>query len=528
MSVPSQQRPLKTRPSTTRRLGWTCVVTTILLGGALGCSRWSLPKLKLDEPEEKKPAAGPLQVKVDAHGQPLREGQLTTTAVPELLQRADVLLTDQRRLSLRHEVASRLDTALEMLRGLTEEQAALPAAHAVATTYDELLSITPNNGWTAVVDAARDKQQTTLQYAALRRDWLDSLRQGVLNGLNGQQLTQAAEKTPGKMLVVDAWQLRGITALVANQPTAAVEALEQARQLAVSVDAYQGVQVGLLLSDALRRAENHESADRVWEQVVTSAAQLVERTPPVIDPGFWDKASYLRPVNKNWPDEVVSRLERHGPCLTTDGTRSTTTVGPQLVKSPGDQEAIVWAWIGASLLERNETQSALVALKRAESAAQQDLLKKSCRLQQAQTLARLGQVSAATAILVTLSSDKESPIHKPALAALGGLKLHQGDLAAAHRLLTKALDEGSPGQWPDRVQSEADMALVTIMRGDKVNGLQRLHNAQRQFESQGDQVSLARSLWNEQKFLEHDGQKTEAQAIQQRWKSLESAGHVYR
>ncbi|MBL8829108.1 MAG: hypothetical protein JNM18_19150 [Planctomycetaceae bacterium] len=499
-----------------------------MLLATLGCSRWSLPKLNFDEPAEKKPAAGPLQVKVDAHGQPLREGQLTTTAVPELLQRADVLLTDQRRLSLRYEVAQRMDTALEMLRGLTEDQAPLPATKAVAVAYDELLSIPAGNGWTTIVEAAQSRQSSVVAYAKERRDWLDSLRQGAINSLKGDALTRAATQTPGKMLTIDAWQLRGITALVANEPTQAVTAFEQARQIASTLDPYQTVQIGLLLSDALRRAERAAEADQVWQATVSAAGQLVDRAPPVIDPGFWDKASYLRPVSLSWPDDVVARLERRGPFIAADASVKQPPLGPELNRLPGDQEAIVWAWIGASLLERAETQSALVAFKRAESSAQNEALRLSCRLQQAHALARLGQSAAATAQLVTLSGDKQTPIAKASLAALGSLKLHQGDLSAAHRLLTKALDEGTPTMWPDRVQSEADLGLVTIMRGDNAGGLQRLHNAQRQFEAQGDQLSLARSLWNEQKFLEHTGKKDEALAVQQRWKAIESSAHVIR
>ena len=528
MCTPRNHLDRTTRPPTSRRLGLACVLMMAMVGAALGCSRWSLPKLNFDEPAEKKPTSGPLQVKVDAHGQPLRDGQLTSPAVPELLQRADSLLADERRLSLRHEVAQRMDTAVEMLRGLTEDQAPLPATKAIATAYDELLSIPAGNGWSAIVEAAQSRQPAVVAYAKERRDWLDSLRQGVVRSLDGKSLSQAAAQTPGKMLIVDAWQLRGVTALVSNEPTKAVEAFEQARQISTAIDPYQTVQIGLLLSDALRRAERSPEADQVWQATVSAAGQLVERTPMVIDPGFWDKASYLRPVSLMWPDDVVARLERRGPFIVAEANRGTPKLGPELNRLPGDQEAIVWAWIGASLLERAETQSALVAFKRAESSAQNESLRLSCRLQQAHALARLGQSAAATALLVTLSGDKEPAISKAAMAALGSLKLHQGDLSAAHRLLAKALDEGTPAVWPDRAQSEADFGLVTIMRGDNANGLQRLHNAQRQFESQGDQLSLARSLWNEQKFLEHTGKKDEALAVQRRWKTIESAGHVLR
>jgi len=508
-----------------RLLSLAMVVATV------GCTKWSLPRLDFSEPAAEKKATGPLQVKVDANGLPLRDGQLTSPAVPELLRRCESLLTEKRQLSLQHEVSTRLDAALELLRGLKEEQVRTSSAVAIAGVYDELLGVPTQDGWRVVIDAAVQRDANVRQYATDRAQWLDHVRQGSFNSLDGDRLTRQAGKTPGKMLVIDSWHLRGISALVADRPADAVKSFQQAASLAASVDPYQSAQAGLLLSDALRRAGNAEQADRTWHETVIVAARLTSQNPPLGDPAFWDKASYLRPVVHPWPDEVVALLEKSGAIKSQQVDPAVANANPTVIDlqhTPGDQEAIVWGWIGDALLQRNEGQPALVALKRAESAAQTDVLKQQCRLHQAHALVRLGQMAPATAILVSLTADKNPQLSKSATAALGSLKFHQGDVTAAHRLLTKALEEGTPVEWDGRTDAESDLGLVTLLRGDDAGGLKRVRLAQMQYESRGDRLALARSLWNEQKFLEHAGKKNEAKATKVRWQELESNATIVR
>jgi tetratricopeptide (TPR) repeat protein len=409
---------------------------------------------------------------------------------------------------------------LELLRGLKDEHLRAPSTLAIAGVYDELLEVPAQEGWRVVVEAAARRDHEVKQYAAERAQWLDYLRQGSVESLDGDRLTRQAAKTPGKMLTIDSWHLRGIARLVADRPADAVKAFQQAAALAATIDPYQSAQAGLLLSDALRRAGNAEQADRVWHETVVAAAQLTARQPPLSDPAFWDKASYLRPVVHPWPDEVVTKLESCGPFQSQEVDTNLAIVTDS--RTPGDQETIVWGWIGDGLLDRNEAQSALVALKRAESAAQSDTLRQLCRLHQAHALVRLGQMAPATAILVGLSSNKSPSLANAATAALGSLKFHQGDVSAAHRLLVKALEDGGPAPWLGRTDAESDLGLVTLLRGDEPGGLNRLRQAQRQYETRGDRLALARSLWNEQKFLEHVGKKDEAKATKVRWQELES------
>jgi hypothetical protein len=124
---------------------------------------------------------------------------------------------------------------------------------------------------------------------------------------------------------------------------------------------------------------------------------------------------------------------------------------------------------------------------------------------------------------VELSKRTNSAMARPALALLGGLKLQSGNTQLGLALLERALSQEPVPEWPERAEAEADLGLAQLMVGNEVQGLERLHGAQRRFEANRQHDLLIRSLWNEGRYLEHKGKhKAEVTAIEDRLRSLES------
>src|SRR5262249_51901002 len=160
------------------------------------------------------------------------------------------------------------------------------------------------------------------------------------------------------------------------------------------------------------------------------AATLAHREPPVFDPVFWDRASYLRPVETPWPVDVLMALAPR--------TQIPDFLSPQQLPD-GERESVVWAAIGRGLLDRVDHPAALLAYKRGEGAPSKQRARGWRRLSKAEALACLDQVPASTAILAGLTASTEPCLARSATATLGGLRLRQGDASTGFRLLVKAL-----------------------------------------------------------------------------------------
>jgi hypothetical protein len=224
----------------------------------------------------------------------------------------------------------------------------------------------------------------------------------------------------------------------------------------------------------------------------------------------------LRPVQVTWPEPVLRRLSELSllPAPTEPalpGTDAATAQG----------ECALFACLGLWRYDRNEPQAALLAFKRAETCTVDEAVKERLRLCQAKALFRLEQSGAATAILVELSKRTDSAVARPALALLGGLKLQSGNTQLGMTLLERALSQEPVPEWPERGEAEADLGLAQLMVGNEVQGLERLHAAQRRFEVNKQHDLLIRSLWNEARYSEHKGKKAEVKAIEDRVRSLE-------
>lgn len=502
------------RASSGRRVA---LLAGALLAAALsGCTLRSdapldLSKLAGDDADQK-PAPGPIQVRVDSFGKPLREGQENTLGRDQFLTRVDQLLKEQRLASARAWIQRHPDVALETLRATPSAEAGRPAVLAVARAYDQLVGLPATEGWQAVLRDRVTRPKVYLDYDKARKLLLDQMRMGQTREAAATKISRLAEAAPGDMLDVDAWQLRAIAWQLDQHPLESAAALAKALEHARS-DPYQAAQLRLLLSDCQRRGGQIVQANTTWEEAVQGVALLAGRQPAVVDPNQWNHAAYLRPADRPWPD-VVSALLEPSPAIEEqpNGTSS---------QPPEDPELLVWALVGRAHLDRNENQAALVALKRSETLARDPRTRNLLRLAEAKTLCRLDQTTAATAILVSLTNQSDPQLARPAWAMLGTQKLHLDDTEAGLKLLTKAMENGDTIDWPDRAQAEADFGLVLLMSGDEAGGLQWLHRAQRRFEAAHDSESLAKSLWNEASYFKHKGKKKEAGELEQQLRTLE-------
>jgi hypothetical protein len=183
---------------------------------------------------------------------------------------------------------------------------------------------------------------------------------------------------------------------------------------------------------------------------------------------------------------------------------------------------LVWTTIGTWRLERGELQTALVALKRAETSATTARDVSRLRLAQAQAMLGMNQTPAARAILLQLASIEDPLQAKPAMAILGTMLLQQGATVQGHHLLQRAVEEEPLIFWPERSQAEADLGLACLLIGDEQTGLRYLHNAQQQMEAAGEFDQLVQCLENEVEYLQQQERKREAKVLRQRLESFES------
>jgi hypothetical protein len=282
---------------------------------------------------------------------------------------------------------------------------------------------------------------------------------------------------------------------------------------------YQTLNLLLLASDAQRRAGDLLAAERTWQDTARLASDLVRGPHPIIDPILWERISYLRPANCPWPGEVRHTLSEVNVAfgIVADPRQSAASIA-------STDEAPLWTAIGHWRLARNEAQSALVALKRAETLTSQPYAASRLQLSETKALVRLGQVPAASAILIHLAGSPDPLISHPAMAMLGTAKLQQGSAQEGFNLLHNAVEEDSAAVWPERAEAEADLGLAYLMIGDEASGFRWLHQAQQSFEASGQQQALVQCLENEAAFLEQAKKADIAKTIRHRIESLRDNG----
>ena len=228
------------------------------------------------------------------------------------------------------------------------------------------------------------------------------------------------------------------------------------------------------------------------------AGSLLTQSRPIADPVLWERIAALRPAHLAWPAI---------PGMTENG-------------KAGLDETQLWAQLGKWRLDRGETQSALLAFKRAEALAQDRGSREYLQLQQAKALLQLDQRASALAILAILAEDPQCTVAGPTLATLGSIKLKEGNRQHALALLQAAV-EGHPGKWASRPEAEANLGLAYLMNGDEPKGLRCLHEAQAHFQTQHANDMLVQCLANEANYLERVNKKDQADRVRTQIQSLE-------
>lgn len=464
------------------------------------------PSKLLEAPGRPIPPPAPSKtVKIGGRGLDLGESQPARVHVDEFLSKTADLLNNGRQHSARLWVERHPDVALDALR--SGAAAGSPAWQFVAGVHDQQCGH-GESGWLAIL---RDRVTHPDRYAAYdkaRKQFWEKAQVNKPDEALALHLTDLAKFQP--LLLIDAWHLHGNAHLVANRPTEAEAAFRKGIQLCGQGHPYAAVHLMLVQSEALRRCEKYEEANATWLKAVELAAPLLDGDRPACDPILWERASYLRPVSTPWPTAIADRLGR------------ISQAGISANGQPAD-EALIWCGIGKMRLERGESQSALVAYKRAESMTSEAGLRAGAQLGQAQALLQLEQQPSAIAILAPLTNESDGRIAAGALALVGAARYHGGSAPQAIGFLRKALEKAGTADWSGRADAEADLALVYLTLGHEKEGLELLHAAQQRYEADRRFLPLRQSLLNEQEYYTRKKKPEEAERIQQKLEAMEAS-----
>jgi len=472
------------------------------------------------------PTTGPRQVRLGGDAMVLGEADEPALRPQQLVDEVARLVDKERPASAARFVERYPDVAWELLRSTPAREARSETLQFIAAAHDRQCTRGgPSAGWAALLADRAANPRGYGGYDARRRQFLDHLHGGRVKEALAQDVASVPKGSPGKLLAIDGLHLSGLALLVDERPAEAAAALDRAARLARDAHPYQAVRLTLLLSEARRRSGDHQAALECWKSATQGATELALADTPVADPILWERISYLRPVDADWPRVVQRSLGRAAASLGMPADDrgqvlpASTAAAERAGRACG--EMLVWTCIGQWRLGRGQPQSALVALKRAEAGAGDPREVARLRLAQAQALLALDQPSAARAMLVQMAGDSQPGVSRPATAMLGTLMLQEGSTVQGYNLLRRAVEEDTGFDWPERPQAEADLGLAYLLLGDEEAGLRWLHAAQQKLQAAGDHDQLARSLENELRYFEQQKRKREAREIRERLESLQ-------
>lgn len=508
-----------------RPLQFTLPFAAIALSTMLGCfssSKQDWAELLKKKDPSKSSSAAPGKPLFGVVGQSLGDGQEVSLPTEQLLGRVLDLQTNRRsgravRFVMRHP-----DAALELLRSKPKVNDA--AVELIAAAHDRQCNL-PDTAqtWSRLLAARKDAPEAFDEYEKVRNQFKAAMAEGHAKHALGLGLINRAEAAKSPLLSIDAAYLHGVAHLLDESANEAAAAFFQAVAHAERVSRYQYTYSLLMAGDAQRRAGDPQSAANTWQAAVDSATRLLLTEQPIHDPVLWERLGYLRPVERPWPEQTVSALQTLDPLPGLElPAAAMGAVASDRAADPRTAEAVVWNAIGTWYLDRDQAQAALVSYKRAESGAMAPEAQKWLRFRQARALVQLNQSGPATAILLSLGSDKLSSAGPAALGLLGSLRLKNGQLQQGLGLLRNSIERNELQQWPGKAQAEADLALAYLMFGDEQNGLQRLHQAQGHFEMLKDWESLTLALENEAAYMENIEKRKDSSAIRSRIRELES------
>lgn len=222
-----------------------------------------------------------------------------------------------------------------------------------------------------------------------------------------------------------------------------------------------------LFQEALRRARAAVGADGTWWRAVELGYSSG-------DPFGLTEALELRPAAGPWPERTM----------------------------PADVAAVLLRVAELHLL-RSEPAEALVAARRAQTAANSGLARNTAVLLEAQALLALGSRAAALARAAELEASGSEVPRRKALALAGAVHAQSGELEFAEGLLRRSLQE--PADWAGAGRARADLALVLFARGRTEEGAAELERAKSALTQEADTVALVRLLASEAAWHYHLG-----------------------
>jgi len=391
------------------------------------------------------------------------------------------------------------DAALEVLRNTSSAQANQAERTAVAVAYDRAFIANGSAGWTSALSDAvlHPKEYESLRGARLLT--LQLIEMGRPGQVPAQVKVPAGSAFPFAQAELS--RVRGIAAFLSGKPSDALRDWHDAEDAA---RADRGVysELCLLQAEAFRSAGAAADSRARWSAAAAAASTLR-------DPSLWQRIIEARDESAPWPAEVVTSFDASG------------RVSPAV--APVDVEACIWRQIGEWHFARTETAGALLAFKQAEALFTQTREKNGARIDQARVLLTINQTGPAISILASLINDPDPQVSHHALAVLGNARIALDDLPAALRLLQQAVADDDPLPVALRAPARADLGLVYLMSSREEDGLNWLHRAQADFESDRDNAGLVQCLQNEAAYLEQIGRAEQARDIRNRASRISAA-----
>jgi len=518
---------LESRPDVSRRVslerltyGGACLLALLVVGGCnisheKTAGLMSKVKLAGKKMGDERPKMGPTKVVTDGTALALELPESDLQARGKFRQRFGKLIAGDRIAAADILVARRPDHAYEVLANQFDRND--NDLVVLAASYDRFCG--GDSGWHAMIRGA--SSETVDQYFFNRKQFLGAITNGQFDSTTAIDLVSQANETGQEALLVDAYYQTGIAGLLTQDNASAADAFAMASQTAGDRHGMQGAAALLMGSEARRRANDFAGATSAWQDSVELACQMI-RTRNVTDTGYWDRATYLQPVGTPWPASVATTLAALGnssaSAIRTNLLRQLATIDAATLSSACWIEAAMGSWRDA----RGESQKAIVHLKKSETAATSEAAD-WLRIAQAPILVSLGQKGTATTLLAPLiAREDNSPVMLAAMSKLGVMKLTGGSQQHGIRLLHKAVVDSGGVDWPGKSSARADLALGLLMIGENSEGITQLRQAQSHFEAEGEIEQLAKSLWNEQKYLEHnEADKTQVAAVESRLKTMQ-------
>ena len=445
-------------------------------------------------------------IRFDGHEIVLGDAEATQIDSEKFLALLKPLVEQKRYRSARSLVQHHREASERLLAERWATAAGDPVVRLVASELSRR-SGRPGSDWNSLLKLAKERPTLAQPYQELRNSFAIELQTSDPSNEKATQLQQLAQNVGHPLVKIDCLRLLGLRELVAERTGWAESLCRQAVDVATkSGNSMLAAELWLMVAEAARRSDQASPAAQAWSSGVNLHLSSMKQYLPV-DVSFWLLANHARPQDKSWPSELPQLLAPY-----------TEAIGCE----PEDEaEMALWTSIAQAQFDRNELQAALVNFKKAETLVTGNNVM-WLRIAQSKCLAALGQAPAASAILSGPATSPEPAISAAATAAMGSTKLQAGAYQQGAQLLNKALAQANSANWATKNQALADLALAQLIIGDTEPGLEALHAVQAQFEQDGDDLLLIRSLENELRLLEHEHRTQEAAAVKKKLAELEA------